>query len=51
MDNGIVLLSKSSYLMDVLASGMTGSGGGGGLDSAKAYFKSWSPAIVWAFFL
>jgi hypothetical protein len=39
VDNGIVLLSKSSDWMDileVLASSMTGSGG----HSAKAYFKS-----------
>jgi hypothetical protein len=41
MDNGMVLLSESSNwmeILEVLTSGMTGSGG----DSAKAYFKSWS---------
>jgi hypothetical protein len=37
MDNGILLLSVSSGWMDVLASGMTGSGGG---DSGKACFNS-----------
>jgi hypothetical protein len=36
MDNGMVLLSESSDWVDVLASGMTGSGG----DLAKVYFKS-----------
>jgi hypothetical protein len=41
MDNRIVLLSKSSdwmNVLEVLASGMTGSGG----DSAMSSFKSWS---------
>jgi hypothetical protein len=38
VDNGIVLLSESSDWMDVLVSGMTGSGG----DLTKAYFRSWS---------
>jgi hypothetical protein len=36
VDNGMVLLSESSDWMDVLASGMTRSGG----DSTKAYFRS-----------
>jgi hypothetical protein len=45
VDNGIVLLSKSSVWMDVLdvlALSMTGSGG----DSGKDCFKSWSSADV-----
>jgi hypothetical protein len=45
IDNETVLLSESSdwmFVLDVLASGMIGSGGGG--DSAKAFFNSWSSA-------
>jgi hypothetical protein len=45
VDNGIILLSVSSGWMDVLevlASGMTGSEG----DSGKAYFNSWSSVDV-----